>query len=82
VCRYGGEEFCAILPDTSAADTLELLAHPGRRVVRDDLGREVTFSAGVAQWDGAEDLETLLDRADAALYRAKRAGRDRVELAA
>jgi diguanylate cyclase (GGDEF)-like protein len=82
VCRYGGEEFCAILPDTTATETMKLLADPGRRIVRDDAGREVTFSAGVAQWDGAEDLETLLDRADAALYRAKRAGRDRVEVAA
>ena len=40
-----------------------------------------TCSAGVALWDGAETPEELLARADAALYAAKVAGRDRTELA-
>jgi diguanylate cyclase (GGDEF)-like protein len=39
----------------------------------------VTISLGVAQWEGAENLEGLLGRADAALYRAKETGRNRVE---
>ena len=38
----------------------------------------MTFSAGIAQWDGAEPVLALLGRADAALYTAKRSGRDRV----
>ncbi len=40
------------------------------------------MSAGIAQWDGAEDNEALVARADAALYQAKAAGRDRALLAA
>ncbi len=40
-----------------------------------------TFSAGLAQWDGAETSDELVARADAALYTAKRGGRDRVEVA-
>ncbi|HMC16878.1 MAG TPA: diguanylate cyclase, partial [Albitalea sp.] len=43
----------------------------------------LSVSIGLAAWDGAsEDLSCLLVRADGALYRAKRLGRDRVELAA
>ena len=38
-----------------------------------------TFSAGVAEWDGTETAEDLLARADKSLYRAKAAGRDRIE---
>jgi len=41
----------------------------------------VTFSAGVAAWDAGEDPESLLSRADQALYRAKENGRNRVEAA-
>jgi diguanylate cyclase len=43
--------------------------------------RGQTFSVGIAVWDGAESPEELLDRADRALYAAKRAGRDRVVVA-
>ena len=43
-------------------------------------GARLTFSAGVAQFDHDDTPETLLGRADAALYRAKAAGRDRTEL--
>ena len=51
-------------------------------MVLDDLravtpGRQ-TFSAGVAEWDGQEDPERLVGRADRALYEAKHAGRDRI----
>ena len=72
VARYGGEEFAALLPacppDEAIAAVERLrLAIPG----------EQTCSAGVAYWDGEENPETLIGRADTALYDAKRAGRDR-----
>jgi diguanylate cyclase (GGDEF)-like protein len=70
--RYGGEEFAAVLP----ACTLE-----GARVVVERIRAATpagqTVSAGIAQWDGSEDNEALVARADAALYAAKAAGRDR-----
>ncbi len=79
--RYGGEEFCLLLPD---------VATEGARAVLDDLRelaratpahRNVTISGGVAEWDGTEEFEALLERADQALYAAKRGGRDRIEVA-
>ena len=75
--RYGGEEFAVVLPccDGAAAATV---ADGLRRAVPGD----VTCSIGVATWDGAETADALVARADAALYRAKAAGRDRVVAAA
>ena len=77
LARYGGEEFAAALP----ACTLE-----GARVVVERIRAATpagqTVSAGIAQWDGAEDNEALVARADAALYQAKAAGRDRALVAA
>jgi diguanylate cyclase (GGDEF)-like protein len=72
LARYGGEEFIALLPGcgaTAAADVLQRL-----RAATPD-GQ--TFSAGIATWDGQETAEQLIARADAALYQAKEAGRDR-----
>jgi diguanylate cyclase (GGDEF)-like protein/PAS domain S-box-containing protein len=71
--RYGGEEFVVILPDcqpASASDVIERL-----RAVTPD-GQ--TLSGGIATWDGSESAESLLARADSALYAAKYAGRDRI----
>jgi diguanylate cyclase (GGDEF)-like protein len=72
LARYGGEEFAALLPgcnEDHAALVLERLrdATPGRE----------TCSVGVAEWDGEESPADLVGRADAALYAAKAAGRDR-----
>jgi diguanylate cyclase (GGDEF)-like protein len=77
LARYGGEEFAVLLPgcDTEAATkVVECL----RGAVPDD----ETCSIGVATWDGDESCDALVARADAALYRAKGAGRDRVIAAA
>lgn len=84
--RYGGEEFALILPDTRLDDA-ELLADRIRaRLARHTLtsrktdtryGR-VTISVGVAEYRYGEPMERLIQRADAALYAAKAAGRNRV----
>ncbi|MFO1270194.1 MAG: diguanylate cyclase [Rubrivivax sp.] len=85
VCRYGGEEFVLLLPGAGpagAAVRLQALLDrfTGLRFT-DGEGRafRCSFSAGVAAWDGEQErLESLLARADAALYAAKSAGRARV----
>jgi diguanylate cyclase (GGDEF)-like protein/PAS domain S-box-containing protein len=77
LARYGGEEFILALPGCGIEDA-QRLAERMRRVT--PLGQ--TLSVGIAQWDGRESAEHLIDRADAALYDAKRDGRDRVATAA
>ncbi|MFC7531574.1 diguanylate cyclase domain-containing protein [Actinoplanes sp. GCM10030250] len=73
LARYGGEEFGAIFDHSKLADADHIME---RLQSVTPLGQ--TFSAGAAQWDGNETPDELLARADAALYAAKRAGRDRV----
>lgn len=77
VARYGGEEFGLLLPNCDLDGATALLAR-----VRAGLPGGQTFSAGVTVSDGHEPPETVLERADQALYRAKQAGRDRDELIA
>lgn len=72
IARYGGEEF-AILFRGCGLDAAGELVDRLRRVIP----RGQTCSAGVALWDGKESADTLLLRADAALYGAKHGGRDR-----
>jgi diguanylate cyclase (GGDEF)-like protein len=89
VTRFGGEEFCIILPDTPKTDAL-FVAERIRSGVEQELvpGAEsmplgrLTISIGVATYpeDGMAALE-LIHAADAALYRAKRGGRNRVVVA-
>jgi diguanylate cyclase (GGDEF)-like protein len=73
LARYGGEEFVVLLPDATMAQAREVI---DRMRLATPLGQ--TFSAGVATWDGAETSDELTARADAALYRAKDAGRNRI----
>jgi diguanylate cyclase (GGDEF)-like protein len=82
--RYGGEEFVALLPDTDRGGGAQV-AEKLRQAVDDleipDLDRRLSASFGVATLPGdAMNGEQLLRAADRALYAAKRAGRNRVEL--
>ncbi len=86
LCRYGGEEFCIILPDVDLTQALaiaeRLRVDIQRRAgssVRSTAGLEVTSSFGVAELEPhVSDPAQLIDMADKALYEAKNAGRNRV----
>jgi diguanylate cyclase len=83
--RYGGEEFIIILPDTEPTEAAEVV----RRLQRDlsthlflqgEQHVLITFSAGVTELRADEPVADAIARADAAMYRAKRAGKNRVEI--
>jgi diguanylate cyclase (GGDEF)-like protein len=83
LCRYGGEEFSFILPSTNKEEALRI----GERIrksleEKDILGHRFTISIGISSFreDGL-NKESLVKKADDALYIAKRAGRNRVILA-
>jgi diguanylate cyclase len=85
--RYGGDEFLQILPDTDLtgaivhAERLRTSTHvlDLEKVIRQ---RKISLSIGVAQYHPGETVNDLIARADAALYRAKQLGRNRIEWAA
>jgi diguanylate cyclase (GGDEF)-like protein len=83
--RLGGEEFLVVLPNSSHAGALAVGERIRRAIAETpiatpDAALRVTCSVGVASDVGGESsVDALIDRADEALYRAKRSGRDRVE---
>jgi len=82
VARFGGEEFVVLLPGTARDDAQALLARLQRQLSASLFmheGREVfvTFSAGVTALRAGETLDAALERADRALYEAKRTGKNR-----
>jgi diguanylate cyclase (GGDEF)-like protein len=91
VARYGGEEFVVLMPDSSANTALETAVRIQQAVwslalphaeIPDSIGI-VTFSFGVASLNPSPSYvpEDLIHQADLALYRAKKSGRNRIELA-
>ena len=85
LARYGGDEFVMLMPETnldSASNAVERMRRKVEAALRTQ-GESLTISCGVAEWSGApEETGTdVLRRADAALYKAKRAGRNRIEIA-
>jgi diguanylate cyclase len=85
-CRYGGEEFAVLMPNTPlrvAAHVAENLrrAIMAKRLVRKNTGEtlgQITLSVGVTAFRAGEPLATFVERADANLYQAKHTGRNRV----
>lgn len=85
-CRYGGEEFVIVMPETDMAVATTVAERLRRRIALDpfpvEQGKrsiEVTISIGIAALENADDnAANILKRADQALYRAKRDGRNRV----
>ena len=83
VFRIGGEEFALLLPETTKANARTVCRRLQRSLAGIDLGGwRLTLSFGVASWPGdGGDLRDLLQAADAALYEAKRLGKDRITFA-
>lgn len=88
VARYGGEEFAVLLPNTTAEGAIsamhKLQQQAASRVCQYDgqTLRLPTFSTGITLYAGGDSYSALINRADQALYRAKRMGRNRIELEA
>ncbi len=86
VARYGGEEFSVLLPNTGQEGAVCALRKVQHRVARsscDSAGQTVplpTFSAGLTLYVPGELPHALIERADQALYQAKRLGRNRTEI--
>ena len=83
VARYGGEEFIIILPATKQEDAINVITRVQRELTKNFfMSNEervlITFSAGVAERVPGEKAESIVPRADAALYEAKHTGRNRV----
>ena len=88
ICRYGGEEFAVILPESSIqnafkrAEALRVATKDLKLVHRGVLLDPVTLSIGIAEFPGhGQSAQELLDSADKSLYQSKANGRDRVTLA-
>ncbi|HVH68417.1 MAG TPA: diguanylate cyclase [Gemmatimonadales bacterium] len=81
--RYGGEEFVVLMPETEPQGAAQTAHRIRERLAADSLvGGKLTLSIGLAEFpDDADTPEALLAVADAALYQAKREGRDRVQRA-
>jgi diguanylate cyclase (GGDEF)-like protein len=80
VARYGGDEFCVLLRDTTAAEAKRLLARAAAAIAAPANGVKVaaTLSIGVVDMVLGDTPASLLERADKALYRAKEAGRNTI----
>lgn len=86
--RYGGEEFGVLMPDTVLNEAVGVaervrMTIAARKIVKRTTGESmgnITMSVGIARYRPGEPLTTFIQRADAALYQAKSAGRNRVDI--
>ncbi len=83
VARYGGEEFIVMMPDTGLDDGVQVIARLQRELTKrfflhNNERLLITFSAGVALRNPGEQHDSIIARADAAMYKAKLAGKNRV----
>ena len=83
--RVGGEEFCLLLPGANISDAYKIAEKFRTRLEAKDFREQgieggLTVSCGIAELEPGDTYESLFKRADAALYRAKRNGRNRAEL--
>jgi diguanylate cyclase (GGDEF)-like protein len=85
LARFGGEEFILLLPSTDITGSVQALVKLREKISGHILKTQSgsvplpTFSAGVTQYNSPESIADFIQRADSALYRAKQAGRDRIE---
>lgn len=85
-CRYGGEEFAIVLPQTNLDQARTVAEHirvavMSKELVKRSTGENlgfITISVGVSTFKGGDTVQTMIERADSALYLAKRTGRNRV----
>lgn len=83
LARYGGEEFVILLPGSKQSDAVNVITNVQRDLTKNFFMHNndrvlITFSAGVTERLTGETIDAVLPRADAALYEAKQAGRNRV----
>jgi diguanylate cyclase len=83
IARFGGEEFMIVLPETPLEDAVQTVTRVQRELTKqifmyNNQRLLITFSAGVALHHPGEVQESIIKRADEALYKAKKAGKNRV----
>ncbi len=83
VSRYGGEEFVILLPNTQLEEAVQILSRVRRTLTKKFFLHEnkrllITFSAGIAQHRPEESQDHIFKRADEALYRAKKSGKNQI----
>jgi len=86
IARTGGEEFVVVFPATGVTESVDAVRRLQRELARGPFQFEgqslaITFSGGAAAWRAGESLAQVLRRADAAMYEAKKGGKDRIMIA-
>ncbi|KPK64093.1 hypothetical protein AMJ83_03580 [candidate division WOR_3 bacterium SM23_42] len=79
ICRYGGDEFVSILPETDASFALDVAERMRKKIATQKIQPKITLSIGIASFPhDARDKSKLIDLADQACYEAKQRGGNRV----